>query len=1128
MAFAQGEKMRNQKNNVEQASRLSVFNVEQASSLFKKHRQDACSTLIKTIVIFAIFAMCVSRSFAELAENIVQESGVSGGIIVHLNCGDGNETAKMRINERFIVQGLETTDEKVQQARKNIQSQEKYGDISVFQYDSKTLPYVSNLINLIVADGKVDVSDEEISRVLAPYGVAIIGDRKLIKPYPKDIDEWTHYLHDADNNAVANDLKVDVPRSVQWIAEPKWERSHEQLAGISACVSAQGRIFVITDEAPRWTVKFLQERRLVARDAFNGILLWKRDINTWTDHIRDFRSGPAHLPRRLIAIEDKVYVTLGLDQPVSQLDAKTGKTIQEYNETKFAEEILFDSGNLYLAVGSSEYDRAGAGLFERDEPKPTDFRYIIAINAETGKKLWRKDFDNQKESLIPTTLAVKGNNCTFQTALGVVCLNSQTGEEIWNTPRMTAKNRFGFSAPTLIITDSVVLCADSIAKEKKKSTGTFKWWVSRSTMAKNEKTGEKVKHNNRSTLIAYDIKTGKELWQTPSIDQYNSSSDIFVINNIVYVGQGVAGYSKIGKEAYKYFDLMTGEKKGVMLTDYDNSVVGMGHHRCHRNKATIKMIITGRSGIETLDLKTNKWSSTNSWIRGTCQYGLMPANGFIYAPPETCGCFNKVRLRGFVASAPNRYKTHGIPWTDKPALSKGKAYKKININQDNDNQAWNIHRGNTVRGSATFANISNDIKKKWSVNIKGELTQPIVVKDKVFVASTNLHTVFALNINNGEKLWNYTVGGRIDSSPTIYKGMVFFGSVDGYVYCLNTENGELVWKFRAAPQDIFIGYFNQLESSWPVHGTVLIQNDTLYFSAGRNTYLDGGIILYALNPVTGVVKHKKVLSCIDDKTGSQTGKEVRVTVEMEGTNSEILTGDGENIFLKHYRFDKDWNEIKEYKDHLFTVNGFLGEEWYIRGYWTYGFDSWSGWPRWMVQPCIAGRLICVDNEGFVVYGRKNRGNAADEYMLTGANKKEKDIQVKDSLKLPRKGHVFYTKNIKKIESKQVGNYKTNWNSSTPIFVRAMVMNKEKFVIAGSPDLRKLNTKIKYSLAFTNNDEALAAFKGKKGGKLAIHDRNTGKKISEVSISAVPYFDGMSVAYDKIFLSLKDGTVQCWE
>ena len=40
-------------------------------------------------------------------------------------------------------------------------------------------------------------------RVLSPLGVAYAGGKRIAKPWPKEIDEWTHFLHGADNNAVA-------------------------------------------------------------------------------------------------------------------------------------------------------------------------------------------------------------------------------------------------------------------------------------------------------------------------------------------------------------------------------------------------------------------------------------------------------------------------------------------------------------------------------------------------------------------------------------------------------------------------------------------------------------------------------------------------------------------------------------------------------------------------------------------------------------------------------------------------------------------------------------------------------------------------------------------------------------
>ena len=48
------------------------------------------------------------------------------------------------------------------------------------------------------------------------------------------------------------------------------------------------------------------------------------------------------------------------------------------------------------------------------------------------------------------------------------------------------------------------------------------------------------------------------------------------------------------------------------------------HHRCYSNKATDRYILGGRRGTEFIDLARGDvlW---NSWARGVCMYGVMPA-----------------------------------------------------------------------------------------------------------------------------------------------------------------------------------------------------------------------------------------------------------------------------------------------------------------------------------------------------------------------------------------------------------------------------------------------------------------------------------------------------------------------
>jgi outer membrane protein assembly factor BamB len=132
----------------------------------------------------------------------------------------------------------------------------------------------------------------------------------------------------------------------------------------------------------------------------------------------------------------------------------------------------------------------------------------------------------------------------------------------------------------------------------------------------------------------------------------------------------------------------------------------------------------------------------------------------------------------------------------------------------------------------------------------------VVAGGTVFVASASRHTVHALDAETGNEAWSYAAGARVDSPPTVCGSLVLFGSRDGHVYCLRHSDGALVWRFQAAPRHRWIVDDGQLESAWPVHGSVLVKDGLAYCSAGRSTFLDGGLYLYALEAATGKLAHR--------------------------------------------------------------------------------------------------------------------------------------------------------------------------------------------------------------------------------------------------------------------------------
>jgi len=258
--------------------------------------------------------------------------------------------------------GLDRDPAKVAAARAYLREKGLYGSVTAARWDGSQLPYVDSLVKMIVlTENAGQISENEMMRVLAPLGVIVDAREREIevsrKPWPVALDEWSHFLYDASNNAVSRDTVVAPPQGLRWTCGPEYARSHEHFASMSAMVSVGGRVFYIIDEGPISSVYLPPQWKLVARDTFSGVLLWQRPITSWESHLRGFRSGPPEIGRRLVATDEQVYVALGYGEPVAVLDAATGKQLATCTDTGGARELLLTGGVLYVLADDLTADQ---------------------------------------------------------------------------------------------------------------------------------------------------------------------------------------------------------------------------------------------------------------------------------------------------------------------------------------------------------------------------------------------------------------------------------------------------------------------------------------------------------------------------------------------------------------------------------------------------------------------------------------------------------------------------------------------------------------------------------------------------------------------------------------------------
>lgn len=980
-----------------------------------------------------------------LAKDILRSAGVKGGLVVHLGCGSGKLTAALRANERYVVHGLDSDAADVKKARKYIRSQGLYGPVSVERLEGKRLPYAENLVNLVVTRKPLSVPMSEIMRVLCPNGVVYVNQSgnwtKKVKPWPKDIDEWSHYLHGPDNNAVAKDTEINPPTRMQWKSDPMWCRSHDGVASsIATMVSAAGRLFYVLDEGMIGQPKLPNDWTLVARDAFNGVLLWKRDRTSTKK-------------RTLVASGDRLYTTLGHRAPLAVLDAATGETIRTCDETGYVDEIVSIDGIVVVRARNEKKQRRSAGKGQ----------YVLAVNPENGRVLW----DQPVSNMLGTSLAASDGRVFYHTGNELVALDLQDGKELWRTEDKAGRRDH------VVVYGGAALVASGHVE-------------------------------------AFAVEDGKRLWKgMGNRSRGGKIPGLFGAQGLVWTAWSNHGPRTFlwepVEEIREGIDPRTGKVKRKVSA---KRLVTPGHHiRCYPPKATENYLLLNKRGVEFFDLQGENHMRHN-WLRAPCRHGMFPANGLTYMPPHQCFCYPGAKLNGFNVMSSGEVQESR---TDEERLVRGPAYGDVDGEQAGAGD-WPIYRHDPRRSGCTDVKLAAQLDRKWETNIKGGITPPVVANGRLFVAEENANTVHCLNAGSGKKLWSYVAGGRVDSPPTIHEGMALFGSADGRVHCLRASDGKLVWRFLAAPTDRRVMAFGRLESAWPVHGSVVVQDGKVYFTAGRSSYLDGGMYAYALDPKTGELLHKNRVWSGRPNVEEDAGR----PFDMEGTRTDLLVSDGEDLYLFHARFGPDLKRKstpritklgdRKVSPHLMCNDAFVDKTWFDRSYWTYG-DRWPGYYFAYNAP-KSGQILVFDDE--TTYGlhvfTERRGHSPMHKPGSGgyelfADDNDNQLTLRPTAAGREKGSGYSRAMPPK------------WSKKIPIRAQALVLAGDRLFLAGPPDVVPKN-------------DPMASFEGRKGARMWAVDASNGKKLAEYKLKTLPAFDGMIAAEGRLYLCTADGRVIC--
>lgn len=773
----------------------------------------------------------------------IRQAGINKGLICVLESGSADLLSGLAADGGFLVHAIEPDRETMEAMQAAVDKGGRYGKrIIVETGQLGRLPYGGNVVDAILAPSLTDLtlgqySSEEMIRSLRPGGVAILtgGDLSrgsldawldatgavrtdtdngvsvlttLEKREPGGIDIWSHWERAPDNNPVSNDSVIRAPYMTQYLGLPYY------IAMPAISVAAGGRLFTAMGHIAHHRREEPWLNTLLARNGYNGTVLWQRKL---PDGYLVHRSA-------FIATRDVFYMIDVDGSGCLMLNPETGDELGRIEIPGLGGEwkwIAMDDGVLYVLAGEQKdpaettvvrseithwsWGELSRGYYEKRVPWGFG-QTLAAYDMESGALKWTRS----EEAAIDSRAMTMGGGRVYiyMPDSHLACLSAETGEVIWTNEDAGLRELIEEPGQGL------------------QSTPGFR------TMCYSVRTPKALffEAQTRMNLVAVSLEDGSYLWHKRKTTNNP---------NVIYVdGDLIAGIGPEGNTLA--IDPLTGEIKRDL---------GFKKRSCARLTATPDSFFCRGwpEGLTRFDRETGN-VLFNGAFRPSCNDGVLPAHGLLYAGPWACDC--NLTLMGAIslASAQDRYFDKGPEMINRRQTTK--AMTAFNPSLETDGRDWPAYRGGVRRAASGNVPVEPDAVHLWEFVPEAPFTPtaPTAAGGLIFYGGDD-GKIRALDAASGRLEWTFRTAGAVLQPPAVVDGRAFVGSGDGYVYALDAAGGELLWKFHAAPFERRIMVYGSLGSTWPVHGGVAVHDGVVYAAGGVIDY--DGTYIVALNAETG-------------------------------------------------------------------------------------------------------------------------------------------------------------------------------------------------------------------------------------------------------------------------------------
>jgi len=560
--------------------------------------------------------------YEKAAAEIIAKSNTTAGYCVDLGCGDGSLALELAKRTDLRIVAIDSDPDNVAAARKKLETAGLYGSrVTVHVGDPAETHYPKYFANLVVSGRSVareaDVVDAgERGRLLRPWGgVLCIGKpgkmTVFVRGPLKNAGSWSHLYANAANTASSTD-DIKGPLSTLWYRDVDLELPQRHGRGPSPLFH-KGRLFA----------EGLNELRAV--DAYNGRTIWTFPLKGILEpYNADHIVGTSQTGSNFCAAGDSVYVRTG--KQCYRLDAATGKVLGKFSPPKRKDGrpgrwgyIACVDGILFGSVVNEEHIVRHAWRRADKQMKQlfTESHVLFALDAKTGKRLWRYDADH---SIRHNAIAI-GDGRVFLIDRPPADIDRLDGAS-------RRRGKKGSSKPAHPTGTLVVLDA---------TTGKKKWTNSKDifgTMLAFSDSYDMLLMSYQHTRFRLPSEIGGRMAVFRATDGYRVWDKQVkyvtrpLINNRTIYAQGGA------------WDLLTADEQPFQF----KRSYGCGQIAASKN---LLLFRSGTLGYKDLSRKAG--TENFGGIRPGCWINALPAGGLVLVPDASAGCACSYQNRAWVA-----------------------------------------------------------------------------------------------------------------------------------------------------------------------------------------------------------------------------------------------------------------------------------------------------------------------------------------------------------------------------------------------------------------------------------------------------------------------------------------------